>query len=298
MSRQKGIFKTGTSPLSILAVGSSGGSFLNEKLFRSGIDLMKLVDPGFVKGATLGRTHFTADQIGMAKAEASKQRLEAVFGPGSDQRVEAHVGKIEDMPSNIFDGVDLVIAGTDNRDAQAHTFDEAIKRAIPVVAIGVHAQGRGGHILWHSGEPGHVCYRCAMAARFDDDDTEEVVNLDGEPANVADVQSIDMEAQRIIQAILDRGRPTLMGRFYERMVKPNGYAVKVNHPDYEYGAMLMDALLADLPTSPKAYAQELKPYLMTGQTIWLSANADPWCSLCGTANEQKEKSHAQATLAG
>lgn len=295
MTRQQGIFTNSTSHRAILAVGSSGGSFLNEKLFRSGIDLVKLIDPGTVKASTLGRTHFTANQIGMTKVEASKQRLKAIFGPESDQSVEAHVGRIEDMPCSVFDGVDLVIAGTDNRDAQAYTFEQAIKRGIPVVAIGVHAQGRGGHILWHSREQGHVCYRCAMAARFDGDDTEDMINLDGEPANVADVQSIDMEAQRIIQAILDRGQPTLMGRFYEKMVKPNGYAVKVNHPDYEYGQILMDALLADLPTQPTDYAQELKPYLLTGQTIWLSASPDPRCSLCGEDQEQKEKYYAQAT---
>lgn len=294
--RQNGIFGTSTSTACILAVGNSGGSFLNEKLFRSGAHL-KLNDPGYVKAATLGRTHFKYDQIGMTKVEASKQHLEGIFGPESTQKIEAHVGPIEDQPSSIFDNVDLVIAGTDNRDAQAYTFEQAIKRGIPVIAIGVHAQGRGGHILWHSGEPAHSCYRCAMAARFDDD-TDAAINLDGEPANVADVQSIDMEAQRIGQAILDRGQPTLMGRFYEKMVKPNGYAVKMNHPDYEYGQMLMDALLADLPTSPKAYAQELKPYLLSGQTIWLSASPNPGCSVCGDYIEQKEKHHAQATSIG
>ena len=61
-----------------------------------------------------------------------------------------------------------------------------------------------------------------------------------------------------------------MGRFFERMGRRNDIVVRCD-PEYAWGNALWDALLGDLPTQPKDFAKELREVaLLAMDTIWLT----------------------------
>ena len=262
-------------------VGTSGSSPVIEKFSRVGLKTFIFVDPGNVKEATLTRMAFDHAQIGMPKVDALKEVVLRAHAPGEEPDIHTYACKVEDVPIDIFKGVDLIIAGTDDRHAQNYVSKLAKKLDIPFIAIGFHEDISGGHIQWCVPGDGNACYQCGpIGGRLSDDVADEAANMTAAAGCIIDGLQVDLHAARIAISILERGQDTLMGRFYEA-IKHKGYAVVSNHPEYEFGNGLMDALLGDLPTAPKDYAHELRQYLPTGHVIWLEAGADPECPVCG-----------------
>lgn len=268
--------------VTVAAIGNSGGSPVYEKIARLGmIKKWILVDPSRVKAATMSRMAFDYQQVGQFKSEALKAILERPFDVGCAPEIETYPCKVEDVPIDVFSDVDLIIAGTDDRHAQNYVSQLAVKLDIPFIAVGFHEDIAGGHAQWRVPGDGNACYQCGpIGGRLSDDISDEAANMTAAAGCIIDGLQVDLHAARIAIAILERGQDTLMGRFYEA-IKHKGYAVVTNHPEYEFGKSLMDALLGDLPTAPKDYASELRQYLPTGYVIWLEAGADPECPVCG-----------------
>lgn len=279
-ARNTGILSDAFHDKVIAFAGASGSSYLIEKIYRQKPKKIVLIDPNLAKHSTLSRTNFAyIDAVRpLPKVEALANRLRQVSLPENAPEIICYQRKVENVPSEVFKDCDLLVAGTDNLEAQAFLSDKAVALNIPFVAIGIHEAALGGHILYNVPEDNHACYRCAFAERFEGD--QNTVNLTGERGNLIDVQSIDMAAGRIMLAILERDQDSLMGRYYEA-IRHKGYVVISNHPEYEFGNLLMDALLSDLPKTPKPFAKEFKAYAgFTGFTIWLESAGDPACSIC------------------
>ena len=131
------------------AIGASGGAPAYEKVGRTGmVKKWVVVDPGKVKAATMSRMAFDYQQIGQFKAEALKTVLERPFDIGCAPEIETYTCKVEDVPVDVFKGIDLIIAGTDDRHAQNYVSRLAKKLNIPFIAVGFHENIAGGHIQW------------------------------------------------------------------------------------------------------------------------------------------------------
>lgn len=274
----------------VVFVGASGSGPVIEKIGRLAPNSITLIDPGVVKKATLNRMAFTNDQLGQYKVDALKAVIRSTFDANEGPEICAHACKVEEVPKLAFADTDLLVAGTDDRQAQAYVSRLGVELGIPSIQVGFHKNIEGGHFTWRVPGDGNACYHCGpLGGRLSEDISDEEADLSGAPGCIIDGLQVDLQMARTALAILERGQDTLMGRFYEA-IKHKGYAVVSNHPEYEFGNSLMDALLGDLPTKPKDYAKELRQYLLTGQVIWMETDADPECAFCGKTAKQRSSS--------
>lgn len=284
--RLDGLISKAFRDKTILVVGLGGGSYATEKLARLDPRRLKGCDFDIVSFSNLTRTCYSLDDVGQLKVEAMARRIKAV---NPFVEVECCPRSITEMTAReqaeLFRDVDLVVAGTDQFQAQATINELAVRYATPAVFVGVHANGDGGRIIW-TVPVDTGCYRCVARERYDMAESsapQSKLNLDGMAACLLDVQLIDIIAMKVAVAILERGQDSHYGRFYERMRGRNDLVVRC-HPDYEWGKTLWDALLGDLPKSPKDYASELRDQaLLAADCVWLKGRRDPGCPVCGVS---------------
>jgi len=294
--RLKGLISEAFHEKTILSVGLGAGSYMVEKAVRLSPAVVKICDFDVVEVSNLARTSYTMEDVGLHKVEAFERRARAV---NPLVQVKSYTRSFTEMTKGeldeLFDSVDLVVGGTDNFEAQALVNEEAVRRGIPAVFIGIHARGDGGRVVWSvPRETG--CYRCVAPERYEAAEAatgpNDDLNLDGMVGTLIDCQFIDMVALKVAVAILERGQASHYGRFYGRMKGRNDIVVRT-HPEYKWGEQLWDALLADLPSTPKDFARELKEEaLFSMDTAWLKGRRDPGCSVCG-----KSKAKGQAVAA-
>lgn len=284
--RLDGLISDAFHEKTILVVGLGGGSYATEKLARLDPKRLRVCDFDTVSFSNLTRTSYSLDDVGLLKVDAMAQRIKAI---NPFVEVESFPHSITEMTAReqaeLFRDADLVVAGTDQFQAQATINELAVRYATSAVFVGVHANGDGGRIVWSvPGETG--CYRCVASERYEmaeKADPQVRLDLDGMAAALLDIQLIDMIAMKVVVAILERGQDSHYGRFYERMRGRNDLVVRC-HPDYEWGKTLWDALLGDLPKRPKDYASELRnEALLAADTVWLRGRRDPDCPVCGVS---------------
>ena len=105
-------------------------------------------------------------------------------------------------------------------------------------------------------------------------------DLVGAHGLLVDVQCIDMVALKVAVALLERGENLAMGHFFRNMGQRNEIIVRTS-PEYAYGDLLWNAILRDLPTTPKPYAQELREQVLYAMdTVWLTTEYLPDCPDC------------------
>jgi adenylyltransferase/sulfurtransferase len=114
------------------------GSVVAEALARAGVGFLRIADRDFVEVSNLQRQQlFSMRDVAenLPKAEAARRRL-AEINP--EVEVEARVVDID--PGNVgaqFEGVDLVMDGSDNFELRYLLNDVAVERAVPWVYAGV-----------------------------------------------------------------------------------------------------------------------------------------------------------------
>ena len=283
LSRTRHIVSPALREKKVAIIGCGAGSYMAIKLARCASPAqMILVDFDHVEWANLSRTAYTVGDVGKLKVIALKDRI---------SEANPFVG-VESLPidfcaanwaeyDSMLEGVDLIVAGTDQFAAQAKINRVSQELGTPAVFIGIHAGAEGGRVIWSL--PGKTaCYRCVAAERYNrqEADGEQAVNLDAAHGLLPDVQYIDMLALKVCVAILDRDQNSAMGRFFADMSGRNEIIIRCS-PEYEHGSALWDAILADLPTAPKPYADEIKrEALFSMDTIWLSTERNPDCPDC------------------
>jgi len=269
----------------ILTIGVGAGSYAVEKLVRLCPARVKNCDMDIVEVPNLARTAYSMEdaRAGRLKVEALERRIREI---NPFVEVDSYSKSLTEMTTDeldeLFEGVDLVVAGTDSFEAQALINEAAVERSIPAVFIGIHARSESARIVWCvPGETG--CYRCVAPERYEAARTVDRarLNLDGMVGSLVDCQFIDMVALKVCVAILERGEDSQMGRFYERMYGRNDVGVRCD-PTEGWGNALWDAVLSDLPKHPQDYAEELKAQvLLAMDAIWLRGRHDPKCPVCG-----------------
>ena len=250
---------------------------------RHGPAGIALADFDIVELANLTRTVFSLADVGKLKVEALARRIPQVNPFVNVKTYPVDICRLSEAEqAELVRNVDLIIAGTDSFPAQAllNVLSQRYKK--PAVFIGVHEGAMGGRIIWTL--PGELpCYRCIARERYDRFVAGGIAatDLPGVRGLLVDVQIIDMVALKIALGLLERGQDSSLGRFIEQTGGRNEVIVRTS-PDYEYGSSLWDAVLSDLPTSPKSYAAELKrEALFAMDSIWLRTAFDPDCPDCG-----------------
>lgn len=285
-TRLAGIVSSDFHTKTVLVVGTGAGSYAAEKIARFCPQRIKLCDFDTVAIPNLARTCFTyTDAVaGKLKVYALAERI-AEINPLVEIQVNPQSITSLSQPEleEMFQNVDLVMAGTDNFEAQALINKLAFLKGIPAVFIGIHANAQGGRVVWTL--PGLTpCYRCVARERYEASVNPESASLDLVAAHgsLVDCQFIDMVALKAAIAILDRGRDSTMGHFFRRMGHRNDIVVRCD-PEYAWGNALWDAMLGDLPTEPKDFAKELRDVaLLAMDTIWLPGAKNPNCPICGS----------------
>lgn len=284
VKRLDGIVSPTFRDKTILVVGVGAGSYAAEKLARLCPKELRFCDFDLVEMPNLTRTAYTVED-----ALAKRPKVQALalrcgqINPWV--QVRAYSNNLTCISpfqmDEMFEGVDLVIGGTDSIEAQALVNEESVRRGIPAVFIGIHAGAQGGRVIWSI--PGRTpCYRCVARDRFEAVDTGDggTADLTAATGSIFDCQFIDMLATKIAVAILERGQDSAMGRFFQKMGSRTDVVIRCD-PDYEWGKALWDAVLGDLPTSPKDFAQQLKDEVFLAMdSIWLQSAYDPGCPVC------------------
>ena len=290
-SRTAGVVSQDFRKKVIAAVGVGAGSYMIEKLARLCPAHLKLCDPDRVELSNLSRTAYTFDDAASnaLKVDAMAARLKQI---NPFVRVDCFPHKLDDLTlrerRDFFQGVDLIIAGTDDLACQALCNDMAVLLAIPAVFIGIHAGGNGGRIIWFLPDI-TPCYRCVAHDRFAAaaDAGGGQVNLSAAHGSVIDAQFIDMVAAKVATAILDRGKDSAFGRFFAKMKRRQEIVCRCS-PEYGWGNTLWDAILGDLPKTPKDFASELKDQAFFAMdTVWLEAQPQPDCPACGKPHKHQ-----------
>ena len=136
------------------------GSAIANLLVRAGVGMLRVVDRDFVELSNLQRQSLFDEADAAAalpKAVAAAEKLRKINSAVAIEPIVADIG-----PTNVkrfFDGVDLVLDGTDNFETRFLINDAAVKFGLPWIYGGcVGAEGQSMTIL-----PGKTaCLRCLM----------------------------------------------------------------------------------------------------------------------------------------
>lgn len=247
------------------------GSVCAEALVRAGVPGMTLIDPDLVEAANLGRTVYTAAQIGRPKADALAQRLTAI---NPQLSVAVHRTAVEPATAaavaDAVRGADLVLGMADDQRALAVLDVLLHELDVPGVFAGVYRAAAGGDIV--TVVPGlTACYRCTVAPRVRSTDLQPGTDystgrLQGEAALGADIALVAAAAARTALGVLGlvRGTDTwleatvLQGRTYTQLGLAPGFFDQT-------------ALFAGVPGQHAL------------QSIWIRPEGDSDCEHCAAA---------------
>lgn len=270
----------------LIAGLGSVGSYLAEQLARAGVGALTLIDPERVEAVNLSRAIYEAADLGKPKVEAAAGRLWRIR---PDLNLRLFQRSVQELsPKELaaeMEGADLVIAATDDPQAQHLLNHWAYARGKPALFIGLYARARGGEIIFTVPER-TACYRCATKVRAGAGAWEPGVDygagrLRGEPALAADIQHVASAAVKLALALLARPGET--------------EASELLNPALEEGMNYV--------TFSMAPGFWFYPYIFEGvpgqhafQSVWLTPTRDSDCPICG--NPEGRVDPAEMSLHG
>ncbi|NUP52586.1 MAG: thiamine biosynthesis protein ThiF [Catenulispora sp.] len=274
-ARTEGILSPTLAERRVLIIGAgSVGSYLAETMTRSGVGTFTIVDPDTVEPANLGRSAYRLADVGLDKARALADLVLSI-NPGA--HVEIHTARHEDVDlAALVSASDLVVAATDDPQAQTRLGHFAYWHGRPAVFPGLYQGARGGEVIVAA--PGTACFTCATGGvRADLQETASgsvtaatdygTGRLIAEPGLLADIHQVSAVAVKIALGLLhDADDEADAARFVQGALKAGTtYAVFGHEPDYWIFAGLMRG-------TPAQYAY---------QSLWLSVERRPDCPVCG-----------------
>jgi proteasome lid subunit RPN8/RPN11 len=273
-ARTGGLLSPALADRHVLLVGAgSVGSYLADVLVRSGVGRMTVVDPDRVEAANIGRSLFTAHDIGSPKANATARHLRNVH-PGIRTRAwKASVGDIKPKHwRKTLPNVDLIIAATDDNAAQQRLNHLAYWFGKPAVFVGLYEGAAGGEVVFS--RPSLPCWACSTGGV-----RETLGNLGMRPATdygtgrsfavpglLPDIQHVSSSGAKIALALLHDDAQDRITRFLAK-------------PLAEHLPMVLMAMEPDHWFFPKV--MEKVPGQHAFQSIWVRTGRRPDCPVCG-----------------
>lgn len=281
LARTDGLLSPALAERTVLLAGcGSVGSYVAEQLVRSGVGGLTLVDPEPVEAANLSRTVYEAADVGSPKVDALAARLLRIQ-PGL--RLERRACALEALAAEVVDaavrGADLVVAATDDPAAQRILNRFAYGRGRAAIFPGLHAGARGGEVVLTV--PGRTpCYLCATRTRGAEragPASREVDygtgRLRGEVALGADIQHVASAAVKLALSLLlaPAGGGARLAEFVEGPLSAGT-------------PFLTLSMVADYWFYPEIFGET--PGQGAYQAVWLAAESDPACAVCGDPSER------------
>lgn len=211
-ARTLGVLSKDIATKRVLVVGvGSVGSYIAEQLVRSGVGALTLIDPDIVEYANLSRTNYNITDVSLPKVNALAKHLLNI-NPSLDLlRFEKDILDFSgDELSAIIQNCDLILATTDEPQAQRILNRFAYKNGKPALFIGLYKGAEGGEIILSIPDR-TPCYQCATTVRhqLEEDAGQVAANTDygtgrlqGEVALGADIHHVTSAAVKIILALL------------------------------------------------------------------------------------------------
>lgn len=287
---QQGLFARSTGILSqhinskrVLVVGTgSVGSYIAEQLVRSGVGKLTLIDPETVEAANLSRTTYDIDDLGRAKVDALAKPLLKI-----NPKVELtlHRRSLSDFPPAEFATVvaeaDLVIATTDDVNAQRILNRFAYNLGKPALFVGLYKGAEGGEVIFTI--PNRTpCYMCVTANRHKyqqlggsvsaEEDYGSNGRVMGEVAISADIHHVSSAAVKMaLSLLLPEDAEAKLKDFLNRAIDGG----------FNYLTMSM---AGDYWFYPSIFGDTCGQYAY--QSVWLTAQNQDECPVCGSVHHR------------
>ncbi len=164
IQRQAALAPLGSPHVFLMGAGSVG-SVLAEILVRSGVSRLTVCDPDDVDAANLSRTVYEMQDVGNSKVIALRRLLLQIDPTVQINVLPYSLQQITDtLPAQIAD-TQLLVAASDDPEAQRSLNALAYAHGIPAVFAGLYERAEGGEVIFTVPERS-ACYLCAKAARY------------------------------------------------------------------------------------------------------------------------------------
>ncbi|MBB1258563.1 ThiF family adenylyltransferase [Streptomyces alkaliterrae] len=274
-ARTHGLLSPDLAQAHVLLVGvGSVGSYLADVLVRSGVGALTLVDPDVVEPANVGRALFGVEDIGASKVKATARRLRAV---NNRLKVTVRRRQLSARDSlalhRLVTDADLVIAATDDNQAQQLLNHVSYFVGRPAVFVGLYEGAAGGEVVFTT--PGSPCWACATGG------VREVLGELGHqprtdygtgrthavPGLLPDIQHTAAAAAKIALALLHD--PAADERIAGFLTMPRREGLSMVQFAMEPDHWFFPAVLGQAP-GQHAF-----------QSVWLRTGGRPECAVCG-----------------
>jgi molybdopterin/thiamine biosynthesis adenylyltransferase len=252
----------------------SVGSLVATRLARAGVGALDLVDPDQVAAANLSRSEYCVGDLGRLKVEALRERLFQFAAPLQVTISSRAVQQLSEATlRGRIESADMVIAATDDPEAQRRLAQYSYKAGVPCVSIGLYAKAFAGEVLYSS--PGETpCLLCATRSRLDGGRPDALNygtgRLVGEPALGGDIAWVVEIGVRVALA--------LMLRRCEVKSELTAWTEALLRRGWSFA---MAATQAEYSFFPRIFGKT--PGQCGHQTVWMHVQGDPQCPVCGKA---------------
>ena len=216
---------------STVAVFGMGGAIgLASGLVRCGLGSLIAIDGDTVDETNPARQGH--QMIGMSKVESARRQLLAINPNLRYSGLQMRDDEMSfDQRMRMMQGVDLLIAASDNHQCQANCNILALKTSTPVMMVGLYAGAGAGEIFFWT--PDHEdCYRCFMEKRFHKRESNpEIADPASDGALIQDIGILDGIAGHIAMGIMTRGSNGYFGGLIRELGDRQVIQVKLRH-DY------------------------------------------------------------------
>lgn len=195
----------------IVGVGTVG-SQIAEELANSGVGRLRLIDGDCLETANLVRHVLPQSYVGMNKAEGLALYLSDEIPTLRPEALPRYINN--SLTDGELDGLladaDLVVAATDDRDAQRRLGRRALALDTPAIFPALYGDS-GGEVFVQL-DPGHPCFLCWDAFRTENERLRSVAALN------ADTLALIQLAVHLSVGLLDDGSD------YADLLRPTGQA--------------------------------------------------------------------------
>lgn len=282
-ARSQGVLSQSLIGQRVAIVGTgSVGSYLAEQLTRAGVGNLILIDPETVEPANLSRSTYDIHDLGLPKVQALARRLLNI-NPALNLGL-SQTNLLDYAPqdlANIIESVDLVIAATDEPQAQQaiNRFAYWFKKS--AIYIGLYAGAKGGEVIVTIPDKTH-CFACATQTRNNfENDTQMSVSahadygtgrLVGEVAIAADIHHVSSAAVKMALSLLlpEDSEAQLKDFLTSAIAKGQNFLTMSMVPSYWF--------------YPQIFGDTAGQFAY--QSAWLSPVANEACPICGNVHER------------